>query len=259
MASHPRKRIGLALGGGSVRGLAHLGALSVLEREGIPIDFVAGSSAGSLIGALYCAGLGVQELKELATLTGWRNFASLTVSTRGFISFAKLEGWLVALVGDLTFADLAKPFAVVATDLESGEPVILKEERLAPAVRASCSVPGIVPPVKMQGRLLMDGGASDNLPVAAVRAMGAEFVIAVDVCRPAFRRRWGPLGVGAAALETLVRRTGGGFAAADCLISPDIVGFSYVRFSQREELLARGANATEKQLASIRQALGPSR
>ncbi len=241
-----------------MRGLAHLGALSVLEREGIPIDVVAGSSAGSLIGAVYCAGLGVRQLTELANLTGWRNFASLTASTKGFVSFAKLESWLVALIGDLTFADLSKPFAVVATDLESGEPVILKEERLAPAVRASCSVPGIVPPVKMQGRLLMDGGASDNLPVAAARAMGADFVIAVDVCPPAFRRRWGPLGVGAAALETLVRRTGGGFAAADCLISPDLVGFSYVRFSQREEVMARGASATEKQLPLIQEALSSS-
>ena len=249
-----RKRIGLALGGGAVRGLAHLGVLSVLEREGIPVDCVAGTSVGSVVGAAYCAGLGAEQLKAIAAQISWSRIAGPALSMQGFVSFAKLERWLVDLLGDLDFADLAIPFAAVATDAASGDPVVLREERLAPAVRASCSVPGIVPPVKMNGRLLVDGGIADNLPVAAVQALGADYVIGVDICRPLIRRRRGPLGMGIAALETLVRRAGGGIEAADCLISPDLAGFSYVRFSQRKELIARGIRAAEEKLPLLQAA-----
>jgi NTE family protein len=250
-----QKRIGLALGGGAVRGLAHLGVLTVLEREGISVDYVAGASVGAVVGAAYCAGLGVQQLKAISAQLGWRKIASPTWPIQGFVSFAKLERWLVDLLGDLTFADLATTFAVVATDAENGTPVVLREGRLAPAVRASCSVPGIVPPVKMNGRLLVDGGVSDNLPVATVRGLGADYVIGVDICRPLMRPRRGPLGIGFAALETLVRRAGGGIETTDCLISPDLAGFSYVRFSQREELITRGIRAAEAKLPRLRSAL----
>jgi NTE family protein len=245
-------RIGLALGGGAVRGLAHLGVLAVLDRERIPIDCIAGTSVGSLVGAAYCAGLGVENLNQVVAQVNWRTIASLTWPAQGFVSFAKLERWMVKLLGDLDFADLGIPFAAVATDIESGQPVLLREGRLAPAVRASCSIPGIVPPVKMDGRLLGDGVTSDNLPVAAARALGADCVIGVDICRPALRRRWGPLGMGFTALETLAQRAGGGLEAADCLISPDLSGFSYVRFSQRRELIARGIQAAEQQLPLIK-------
>jgi NTE family protein len=251
MNSDDRKRIGLALGGGSVRGLAHLGVLAVLERAGIPIDCVAGSSVGSLVGAVYCAGIGTEELIEIAAQISWRNVASLTWPNQGFISFAKLELWLAALIGDLSFSDLPIPLAVVATDMETGEPVTLKEKRLASAVRASCTLPGIVKPFKSDSRILIDGGVSDNLPVAAARSLGADYVIGVDICRPTYGRRWGPLGIGFGAVESLVRRAGGGIAAADCLISPDLAGFSYVRFSQRKELIARGIRATEERLPAI--------
>jgi NTE family protein len=250
-----RKRVGLALGGGAVRGLAHLGVLSVLEREGIAIDCVAGTSVGSVVGAAYCAGLRAEQLKAIAAQVSWRKIASPTLSAQGLVSFARLERWLVDLLGDLDFADLAIPFAAVATHAESGDPVVLREERLAAAVRASCSVPGIVSPVKMNGQLLVDGGISDNLPVATTRALGADYVIGVDVCRPLIRRHRGPLAMGFAALETLVRRVGGGIDAADCLISPDLAGFSYVRFSQRNELIARGIQAAEEKLPLLRSAL----
>lgn len=258
MLKDGRKRVGLALGGGAVRGLAHLGVLTVLERAGIPIDCVSGTSAGALVGAAYCAGVGLERMEEIAAQIGWRNVASLTWPAQGFVSFAKMERWLVALLGDLNFADLALPLAIVATDLENGQPVVLQGGRLAPAVHASCAVPGIVAPLKMDGRLLGDGGATDNLPVTATRALGADYVIGVDVCRPAYRRRLGPLGLGFAALETLVRHAGAGVHAADCLISPDLAGFSYVRFSRREELVALGAKAAEDKLPLIQAALSTS-
>jgi len=248
-------RVGLALGGGAVRGLAHLGVLSVLEREGIPVDCLAASSVGSLIGAVYCAGFSAAELHDISLSVNWRTFASLTCSRHGFVSFDRMTRWLTALLGDPNFCDLPIPFAVVATDMNTGEPVVLNDQRVAPAVQASCTLPGIVKPIKRNGRFLVDGGVSDNVPVSVVRSMGADFIIGVDICRPSYHRRWGPVGIGFGAIETLVQRAGCGITAADFLISPDLAGFSYVRFSSRDELITRGKTATEQVLPAIRSAL----
>ncbi len=245
------KRIGLALSGGAARGLAHIGVLEVLEREGVPIDCVAGASVGSLAGATYCAGLEVQTIRQIALRVNWRLLAHPVWPRRGLVSFAKLERWLVSLLGDPHFSDLDIPFAAAATDMETGQPVILRQGRLARAVRASCSVPAVVRPVEVDGRLLGDGGVTDNLPVSAVRDMGAERVIGVDLCSPPYPRPGGALGVGVMVIEMLVRRAGGGLDAADCLISPDLSGFSYVRFERREELIALGKKAAEATLPQI--------
>jgi NTE family protein len=250
-----RKRIGLALGGGVVRGAAHIGVLSVLERAGIPIDCVAGASAGALMGAAYCSGVGLPKIKEMALRMRWRDVISLTWPSQGLVSFDKLERWMVAAVGDLEFADLKLPFAAVATDLESGQPVILREGRVAPAVRASSSVPGLVKPARLNGRLLGDGNVTDNVPVQAARALGADYIIGVDIFTPALRLRWGPLGYAFAALEILLHHAGGGLEAADCLIVPKLAGFSYVRFSRSAELMALGERAAEEKLAIIQNAI----
>jgi NTE family protein len=247
--------VGLALGGGAVRGLAHVGVLTVLEREGIPIHCVAGASVGSVIGAIYCATGDIEPFRELARTVRWRDVARPTWPVRGWITFERLERWLAGLVGDLSFDELRLPFACVATDLESGEPVVLREGRVAAAVRASCSIPGLVAPVRRDGRWLGDGGVSDNLPVAATRAVGADYVIGVDICLPTYRGRWGPFGVGFSGLESAIRNAGGGVRSADCLITPDLAGFSYVRFTRRDELIARGAAAAEAALPRIRAAL----
>ncbi|MEW5987284.1 MAG: patatin-like phospholipase family protein [Chloroflexota bacterium] len=251
---NPKSKIGLALGGGVVRGMAHLGVLRVLEQAGIHFHCVTGTSAGALMGALYCAGLGAAGLHQLATQVGWRDIASLVWPRQGFVSFAKLEKWLVSLLGDLQFSDLRVPLAVMATDLRNGDLVVLQEGRLAPAVRASCSVPGFVVPLAMDGRLLGDGGVRDNLPVAAARAMGADYVIAVDLVGPKFDRRT-PLGIGFAALEILIEEAGGGRRTADCLITPDLCDCSYLRFSQVEKLIRRGEEAAERALPQIQEVL----
>ena len=218
-----RKRVGVALGGGAARGPAHIGVLTVLERANIPIDFVAGTSAG----------VSLQQMAEIAEQIGWRNFARPTWPVKGLVSFAELERWLVALLGDLDFADLPVRFAAVAADLDADRLVTLRDGRVAPAVRASCSVPGIVAPVRMNGRRLVDGGVLDNLPVAAVRSMGADYVVAVDICRSQYRRKERFFQLRTGALETLVRRAGCGLAGADCVISPELSGFSYIRIGKQ--------------------------
>lgn len=245
------KRIGLALGGGVARGPAHVGVLAVLEEAGIPIDCVAGTSAGSVVGAAYCAGLPMREMITLAAGANWRMVADPVWPRRGFVSFARMENWLESLIGKVDIQDLSIPFAAVTADLTTGERVILREGRLSTAVRASCSVPGFVTPVEINGRLLCDGGVADNLPVDAVRELGADFVIAVDLFMPGDANRWGPLGRGAAALETLIRTAGGGVRQADCLIVPDISGFSYFRFSQSQQFIELGKAAARRVLPGL--------
>ena len=150
--SNNRKHIGLALGGGAARGLAHIGVLAVLEEADIPIDFIAGTSMGSLVGSAYCAGISVAELREIAATTGWQHICRPTWPRNGLVSFAAMEEWIINTVGDLDIRDLAIPFAAVAADLESSERVILTEGPLHRAVRARCSVPGFATAVEVNGR-----------------------------------------------------------------------------------------------------------
>jgi len=245
-----RKSIGLALGGGVARGLVHIGVFTVLERAGIPVDCVAGTSAGSIMGAVYCAGWSLDRIRQEAQAIRWRQLASPVWPSCGLVSFDKLERWLIAKLGDITFADLKIPYAAVATDLRTYEPVALRAGRLAPAVRASCSFPGLVTPVELNGRLLCDGFVSNNVPVSAVRAMGADYVIGVDILAPAIRPRWGALGYAIAGVEIMAQKAGQGYHTADCLISPDLAGVSYLRLDYHR-LVALGERAAEEKLPTI--------
>ncbi len=250
------KQVGLALGGGVMRGWAHLGVLSVLEESGVPINFMSGTSAGSLIAAFYCAGNNVEQLIEYAREFGWLKIIRFTWPVRGFITFDKLTSWMVQRLGDLQFSDLEIPLTIVATDLMSGTPITIDSGRLSPAVQASCSVPGLVTPVELDGRLLCDGGISDMLPVSVLRNMGADYVIGVDIFPFTLRRYLGPLGYLLASLEILLERAGGGIDEADCLISPQLSGQTYVRLSKRQTLYDLGRKATLEKLDCIKLALG---
>ena len=196
METPQRKRVGVALGGGVVRGMAHLGVLAALEHGGIPVDVVAGTSVGSLIGAFYSTGKPPDELARLTNGLGWRHMIRPVWFGDGFVSFAGLEQWLVGQIGDLQFSDLARPFAVVASDIDNWRSVILREGRVAAAVRASCSVPGLIQPVEIRGRRLADGGITNSVPVDAARLLGAEYVIGVNIFGGLPRKRRGPLKIG---------------------------------------------------------------
>lgn len=248
-----RKRIGLALGGGAARGLAHVGVLAALSEAGIPISCVSGTSMGAMVGAAYCAGLDISDLLDIAAHTGWRHISSFTWPTQGLLSFLKMESWMNELIGDVDVRDLAIPFAAMATDMTTGEKVVLCEGPVSKVVRASCSVPGVAGPVELNGRLLCDGGVSDNLPDDAARMLGADYVIGVDVFAPAYRTYLGPLGAMMAAVEMLVENAGGGNLNADCIIAPDLVGKSYLRLSKYEQLIEAGRQATLQMLPVIRE------
>jgi len=250
-----RLQVGLALGGGAARGLAHIGVLSVLEDAEIPIDFIAGTSMGAMIGAAYCAGLEIPELLETVETTAWWHVSRPTWPRHGWLSFEKMEHWIMSMIGDVDIRDLAIPFAAVATDIETGERVILREGPVGKIVRASCSVPGIIEPLPYEGRLLCDGGISDNLPDYAARSLGADYVIGVDVFAPAFRTYLGPAGALLAAVETLVQHAGGGDLDADCLIIPNLVGTSFIRLGKHKEFIEAGRLAAVEMVPVIQTAL----
>ncbi len=246
-----RERVGLALGGGVARGLAHIGVLSVLEGAGVPIDFIAGTSMGAIIGSAYATGLTVADLRDLAARTGWSNVTKLRVTQDGLICFMRMESWVEDIVGRFDIRDLKIPFAAVATDLNSSERVVLWRGDLGRALRASSSVPGFAPPVEWDGRMLVDGGVTDNVPGDVARMLGADYVIGVDVFMPSFRPQLGPLNRGIAAIETLVRHAGQGPDECDRLIIPHLQGTSYFRFAQYRDLIALGEEATYLQLPAI--------
>ncbi len=177
------ERIGLALGSGAARGWAHLGVLRALSEAGINIDLVAGTSMGALVGAVFSAGR-IEDLKEAALEMDWKKVVELVdlrLPRSGFVDGVKIEEFVRQHVKGISFADLKIPFAAVATDLYAAEQLVMDRGDLIEAVRASISMPGIFTPVEREGRLLVDGGLVNPVPVSVVRDMGADRVIAVDL------------------------------------------------------------------------------
>ena len=184
-------KIGLALGGGGARGLAHIGILKVLQREHVPIDVIAGTSMGGIVGAMHAAGLSTEQMESEALKHGdigqIFKLVDLRLIGSGLLGGKRIKKLLTEVLGaDTTFADLRLPFAVVSVDYNSGRTVVLKDGNLVNAVRATMSVPGVFEPVELNGCSLLDGGVLDNVPVGVARDLGAEKIIAVDVL-PHFR------------------------------------------------------------------------
>ena len=265
------QRIGLALGGGMARGMAHIGVLQVLEEHGIRPSYIAGTSAGALVGGLYAAGLDADQIYQLARKLRWNMLGSAPVQLTwsalsamsmplGILGLDRLPRWLDEVLGlDVDFAQLRTPFAALATDITTGEMVVMNEGALAIAIRASCSVPGIFTPVRRGGRLLVDGGASNNLPVSVVKQMGADYIIGVDLLPFSDEGPIEPrniLEVSMTALFTLIRTAQRDMPLADCLIQPAIAHFSLSDLTAVEELVAAGRGATEANLPRLLADLG---
>ncbi len=256
-ATLPR-RLGIALGGGVVRGLAHIGVLEVLEELGVKIGFIAGTSSGAVIGGLYAAGVPVQEMMQIALRSSWRDLAEVSIRRDGLIGTRRLAAHLDSVIGNKTFDDLRIPFTAVATDIQSGEEVLLRSGRVSEAIRASCSIPGIFVPVKIGDRILVDGGLCNNVPASVVRSMGAEFVAAVDLNS---RSIGGPppRNVFQIILQAhdIIQRSNAEneVQLADLVIQPDLSGLSLIDFHAAEEFIASGKAAAR---AALRSYAGPA-
>ena len=179
---HTKPRLGLALGSGAARGLAHIGVLKVLEEANIPIDIITGTSMGAFIGAMYAAGVPVVQMEQVALEIDWRSMARLlnpVIPTSGLTDGKKLVAFMAELLPAREFKDLRHPLAVTATDINTGEAIIIKKGDLLEALRASLAFPGIFPPVRFGQRFLVDGGLCKPLPTDVARHLGAENVIGV--------------------------------------------------------------------------------
>lgn len=181
-------KIGLVLGSGAARGLSHIGVIKAIEKRGLEIHCVAGSSIGALIGACFAKEKSVKSIEALAIDTDWKKMLELVDPNpasilKGLVQGKKIKQLLKRILDDVEFGDLALPLTVMATDLERGESVAIKEGNVADAVRASISMPAIFTPVKKEDVFLIDGGPADPLPVAEARARGANFIIASNVLK----------------------------------------------------------------------------
>jgi len=181
MAVERNPKIGLALGAGSARGVAHIGVLKALEAEGINIDYLAGTSIGSMIGSFYAVGMDLKRLEQLSYQMDWDLVTDITVPRQGLIAGNKVKEFVQLLTKNKKFSDLDLPFAVVATDIEKGEEVVITDGLVADAIRASISIPGVYVPYQIKDRLLVDGAVLNRIPVNVVREFGADIIIGVDV------------------------------------------------------------------------------
>jgi NTE family protein len=245
----PRRKVGLALGGGAARGIAHIGVLQVLEEHQVPIDCIAGTSAGALVGGLYAAGISPQRLEELVAELNWGELTNLHMPWLGLLGFDRIVDWILEILGGpVTFADLRIPFAAVTVDIVSGELVVINEGEVAPALRASCSVPGVFSPFRYRQRLLVDGGTLNNLPVSVVERLGGEYIIAVDLLPPGSVGGHEPqnvLELTVTALYMLMRATHNEAQDADYVIYPAIGHIGLADLSKSAELIQAGRQAAE--------------
>jgi len=253
-----RPKIGLALGGGFARGMTHIGVLKVFEEEKIPIDFVAGTSVGAVIGAGFCSGLSAKELEEIAFVVRFKHFARWTVSRFGFATNDRMTGFLKRVIPVRTFEELKIPLAVTATDFLTGEGVVFRSGPIIDPVRASCAYPGMFLPVQVGGRVLVDGLLAHSVPTVPLKDMGADKVIAVYLSAMWVNSRTkGPRHVfdvvGQCFSIAQDRMCGFWKAAADVTLEPNVSGFGYDEFQRTPELIKIGEEATRKALPAIRQ------
>ncbi|PKQ15276.1 MAG: patatin [Actinobacteria bacterium HGW-Actinobacteria-7] len=252
-------RIGLALGGGAVRGAAHLGVLSVFERASIAPDVVAGTSVGAVVGAGLAAGVPAAEVLAAFGGAGWTRLAKPAWrSKRSMLDTNPMGELLEKVTSATTFAELKLPFAAVASDILTGTTVVMTEGLLSEAVVASSAIPVIFEPVSREGHLLVDGGLTDNLPVDAARQLGADFVIAVDIMPP-LDGTYEPHDMRDMVLlswNIVERGTQSSAALADFVITPDVVRVSLSDFSQLHLAYEAGVAAAEAALPALLIALG---
>ncbi len=263
-------KLGLALSGGAARGLAHVGVIEVLEREGIQIDMVAGTSMGAVIGAAFARGLSAEQIKAEAMDLGWRKLVPLVdinlLQTSGLIGARRIRKKLESIIGDLDFSELKRPFACVATDIISGEAVVFTTGRVLDAVLASMALPLIFRVPRLGRRYLVDGGISDPLPVAPLRMMGADKIIAVNVLKN-LGINPPPGGHGHRLLKhppnflqvanqviyiASAHLAAAGLKEADVAIEPDMTGIHLADFGLAHEAILRGAKAAEGAIPAIR-------
>ncbi len=253
-----KKKIGLALGGGAARGLSYIGVFRALKENNVPIDFVAGTSVGSLAGAFYCADISIEKMTQIVKSITMKNIKTgllpiIPSKTDGIQKVVKQH------LGDISIEELPIPFCAVTTDMKQGEEVDFYQGKLAPIIAGSCCVPGFFTAVKYEEYILMDGGLLNNIPARVARDNGCDVVIAIDInstrgsgvsSTNVFDCLKASIGI---ILKTNARD---GYKYADIVIQPDLKRFRSTKLEGIDEMIEEGYLATMARMDEIKQLIG---
>jgi NTE family protein len=256
-AGERRPKVGLALAGGFARGIAHIGVLRVFREAGIPIDMVAGTSVGALIGASYCAGAPLETMEQIARETKFTDFGRWTPSWIGLATNQRMEQFLTRFTPVTKFEDLKTPLAIAATDINEGLPVYYYQKGpIGPPLRASCAYPGLFVPIQYDGRMLVDGFLTALVPYEGLLLMGAEVVIAVYL-EPGMNGEPRTFTDVLSRSFTIIQRHADleWRQYADVIIEPDVTPFVWDDFTKTPEMVRAGEEAAMKALPEIRAAI----
>jgi NTE family protein len=246
-------RIGLALSGGSAWGVAHVGAIAALSDAGIGIDCIAGTSAGAVVAALYGFGVPIEKMAEAAKKLEWKQISRFAYSRLGVRSNQALAKIITDMIGDVRIEDAPVPLAIVATNIETGEKVVLREGSVADAVRASSSIPGYFAPVEIDGHLHVDGFLTENLPLSPLKDMGATFTIGINLVGEGPPSR--PVNASdviGRSLEILYRYRAREIKhSADILIEPNLSSYHPRSFKEADKLYDEGYKAAKAAIPAI--------
>lgn len=251
-----RPRIGLALSGGFARGIAHIGVLRILREAGIPIDVVAGTSVGALIGTAFCAGTSLEEMQSIGATTTFADFGRWTPSWLGLATNQRLEKFLARFTQVKTFEDMSTPLAIAATDINAGVSVFYTRGPVAPPLRASCAYPGLFVPIQFEGRTLVDGFLTAPVPVEGALLLGADIVIAVYLEAGNIEQPRTFTDVLSRSFTIIQHHADLSWRQqADVIIEPDVTPFVWDDFTKTPEMVAAGAAAALAALPDIRAAI----
>jgi len=246
-----KKKAGLALGGGAVLGAAHVGALKALEEKDITITHITGTSIGSLVASLFAFGKSADEIREIAGGLKWMKITDISITRFALLSNEKLGKVITEHIGDKKIEEADIPLGIIATDISSGKKVVLDKGPVARAVMASTCIPGVFEPVEIDGKLLVDGGIVENVPIQTVKDLGADYVIGVDLNANYSNEK--PANI----LDVLINSFHFTLMAAarlqteeaDLMIRPDLSAFNYTDTDQVKDLIEQGYKDAKKALS----------
>lgn len=253
-----RPKVALALGSGGARGFAHIGVIKVLRDEGIPIDMIAGSSIGALVGSIYCSNLDIERMYQLSKYFNQKYYMDVVVPKMGFVAGKRIKEFMKMITYGKNIEELKVPLAIVATDILAGEKVVFTEGDIASAVRASISVPGIFVPEKIDGKLLVDGGVIDRIPISVAKEMGADIVIGVDVS--AIQKNQPIQSIYDVIMQSIdilqYEAVKNRELASDIMLRPDVAQFDSKSFTNLEEIIKVGEEEARKHIDEIKLLVG---
>lgn len=243
----------MALGGGAVLGAAHIGVVRAIEELEINVEYIAGTSIGALVGVFYAFGKKWEDIEEIALELDWIDISGVSLSRYGLLSNEKLGELIIKHLGDKQIEDADVPLAIITTDITNGEKVIFEKGSVADAIMASMCIPGIFKPVELNGKMLVDGGVIENVPISSARELGAEYIIGVDLnAKHTYQKPKHILDVILNSFHFLMKNTSKlHVQKADFLLEPDLSSFNRSDMGQVKDLIEKGYQDAKERLQEL--------